>query len=99
MRRCVPILTRASDGIPVPAVDKFRLQHYNFHIPKKFSQSEKKSMARARPKAATPLPKGDDDRPDSALGRSDTPKQLKSSVQSLAKGFRVLEAFSAAEEE
>lgn len=53
-------------------------------------------QSRTRPRAAVPLPKGGDDRPDE---RDETSKQLKSSVQSLAKGFRVLEAFSADVEE
>jgi IclR family pca regulon transcriptional regulator len=55
--------------------------------------------SRTRPRAVVPLPKGGDDRPDGRDDRRETPKDLKSSVQSLAKGFRVLEAFSAAEEE
>jgi IclR family pca regulon transcriptional regulator len=56
-------------------------------------------MAKVRNRAATPLRGDGDDRTDGLLERFDAPKQLKSSVQSLAKGFRVLEAFSAAEEE
>jgi len=49
-------------------------------------------VGRTRHRAAAPWPQGDHD------GRN-SPRELKSSVQSLAKGFRVLEAFSTANEE
>src|SRR5262245_24430281 len=52
---------------------------------------------RTRPRAAPA--KGDDDGQDGRDDRRDDPQRSKSSVQSLAKGFRVLEAFSADVEE
>lgn len=57
---------------------------------------------RTRARAAAPQPKGGEDGsdgPDSQDDRRDAPNRLKSSVQSLAKGFRVLEAFTADSEE
>jgi len=55
--------------------------------------------SRTRARAAAPPPKGDDDVQDGRDDLRDASKRSKSSVQSLAKGFRVLEAFTADSEE